>query len=88
MALHAVSIIIIIIIIIIHTNVDANMEEGKEKEKRQYNEWPSGLYPVANRGLKGSWTDHSSTKGGINYMKDVLYNFHKVNTNHTSNGCP
>ena len=50
----------------IHTNVDANiMEEGK-KEKRQ--EWPSGLYPVANRGLKGSWTDHSSTKDGRNHI--------------------
>ena len=66
-------------------------KEKKKKRDNNYNEWPSGLYPVANRGLKGSWTDHSSTKDGrnqINYMKDVWYNIHEVNTNHTSNGCP
>ena len=60
---------------IIHTDLDANMEEGKEKEKRQYNEWPSGLYPVANRGLKAPGPTTAPPKMEeirlINYMKDV-----------------
>ena len=53
----ALVIIIIIIIIIKHTKIRC---KGKKKDREH--QWSTGLYPVANRGLKGSWTDHWYTR--------------------------
>ena len=51
-----------IIIIISHTNIGTkNYESKREKSNEEGTleliQWPSGLYPFANRGLTGSWTD-------------------------------
>ena len=34
---------------------------AKKTKKRRAELWPSGLYPVTNHGLKGSWTDQQNT---------------------------
>ena len=42
-----------LIIIIKHTKIRC---KGKSADREH--QWSTGLYSVANRGLKGSWTDH------------------------------
>ena len=72
-------IIIIIIIIDIHTRQGA-IHEKEEREKEDSREagsvdqWPAGLCPVANRGLKGSWTDHWPTHVQHRNRKCDIYN--------------
>ena len=46
-----------------HKHKQKNEREKKEDKviglrTVRADQWPSGLYPVANRGLKGSWPDH------------------------------
>ena len=71
--------IIIIIIIDIHTRQGA-IHEKEEREKEDSREagsvdqWPAGLCPVANRGLKGSWTDHWPTHVQHRNRKCDIYN--------------
>ena len=70
---------IIIIIIDIHTRQGA-IHEKEEREKEDSREagsvdqWPAGLCPVANRGLKGSWTDHWPTHVQHRNRKCDIYN--------------
>ena len=70
---------IIIIIIDIHTRQGA-IHEKEEREKEDSREagsvdqWPAGLCPVANRGLKGSWTDHWPTHVQHRNKKCDIYN--------------
>ena len=71
--------IIIIIIIDIHTRQGAIYEkEEREKEDSReagsVDQWPAGLCPVANRGLKGSWTDHWPTHVQHRNRKCDIYN--------------
>ena len=51
--------VVCIIIIISHTNIGKKNYETKRDEEGTLEliQWPSGLYPFANRGLTGSWTD-------------------------------
>ena len=68
-----------IIIIDIHTRQGA-IHEKEEREKEDSREagsvdqWPAGLCPVANRGLKGSWTDHWPTHVQHRNGKCDIYN--------------
>ena len=69
----------IIIIIDIHTRQGA-IHEKEEREKEDSREagsvdqCPAGLCPVANRGLKGSWTDHWPTHVQHRNRKCDIYN--------------
>ena len=63
----------------IHTRQGA-IHEKEEREKEDSREagsvdqWPAGLCPVANRGLKGSWTDHWPTHVQHRNRKCDIYN--------------
>ena len=52
--------LIIIIIIISHASIGADVKKRKEKKvnKSRADQWLTGLFPFANRGLTGSWTSH------------------------------
>ena len=54
-------IIIIIIIIIIHTPKNLGAKKI-ERERDKEGQWTAGLFPVANRGLKGSWSVRQHTQ--------------------------
>ena len=38
-------------------NYESKREKSNEEGTLELIQWPSGLYPFANRGLTGSWTD-------------------------------
>ena len=52
------------IIIISHASIGADIKKRKEKKinkkinKSRADQWLTGLFPFANRGLTGSWTSH------------------------------
>ena len=70
----------------IHTNTDANMKKKREKIKL-VKQWPSGLYPVANRGLirapgptTAPPTPLVNIKSITKQMKYIVYDPPEMNT--------
>ena len=41
----------------IQKNYESKREKSNEEGTLELIQWPSGLYPFADRGLTGSWTD-------------------------------
>ena len=78
--LHGYILLLLLLLLLLNTPKLGAREKIKSTDREH--QWSTGLYPVANRGLKDSWTDHWYTR--IQPQEDDAED-RGVNTYHITN---